>query len=237
MKNKKKDKLGRFAKSNRNFTNFKMDEISPWDMVKLRNTKKYQEKRKKFIEDNGGKCKICGLTEYLTISHPQQYLKIIYSKEKGKFYSSYSKLKYKEVCPRCYFDRAYEEIIKFRSEISQNYRYGKKIRRTMIKFKYRCPNCGKQYKYPKKVQTDQFKVLTELNDYQIPNTTNYGMICSHIQLKINQQQWEKYISFIDAELICRSCHYTDHFIPLTIIQNPKNNGILKIAEVERNDGN
>lgn len=205
----------------RGFTNFKMEEISLWDMVGLRNTKEYQEKRKKFIEENGGKCKICPSTERLTVSHPQQYLKIIYSKEKGKFYSVYYKLKYKEVCPRCYFDRAYEEIIKFRSEMTQSYRYENKKRRTMIKFKYRCLGCGKRYKYPKKVQTDQLKIITELTNYQIPDTADYRLVCSKFQEKINKQQWEKYISFKDAELVCRGCHYTDHFIPLTIVQIPK----------------
>lgn len=202
------------------FTNTKMEDVPAWNLTNLRRTKEYQEKRKKFIENKGGKCmtKNCDSMERLNVSHPQQYLKINYSKEKGKFYSVYYKLKYKEVCPRCYFDKAYEDIINFKSEIIQRGRNKDKKRRTIVKFKYKCPNCKERYKTLRRIKSEQVRIITELNDYQIPDTENFASVCLMLQRKINQEQWKRYLSFIDAKLECRDCHYLSHFIPITILK-------------------
>ncbi len=200
-----------------------MNEIPSWDLNRLRSTKEYQEKRLKFIEEQGKKCVLCSSTEHLTVGHPQQYLKIFYSVEKGKFYSMFTRLKYKQVCPRCKCDKAFEDIIEYKSETIHMGKNKNKKRRTLIKSKYVCSECFHRYKDPKRLRINHSRVVVELNDYQIPGTEDYETVCLDLQLKINLQQWKKYVSFVDATLICRDCHFKEHFIPLTIIPLIKQN--------------
>ena len=232
------------------YTNMKISEIPSWNLNLLRRTKEYQEKRKQFIEDNGGKCGECKSIKYLSVSHPQNYINIFFKND--FFYASVSNIILKQVCPGCEHNEVIDEQIKFKSKLKTKNYFFKKKRRTDIRFKYKCAYCEKRFKKPKLIKKIQVGIVKKLpyfftgntkvvwRDTEIPrvypedrfpkevfpeiinrteaeNEGDIENIIKDIKNRLNKESWIKYISFVDAKLLCRSCHFRSHLLPLKII--------------------
>lgn len=197
----------------RKFTNIKIGDVPKWDLKRLQSTKEYQEKRKKFIEIRGGKCECCNSTEFLTVSHPQRYIRVFFNEKNGLFYGIENFIRWKEVCPACGFDEAYNNLVGYKRKTKHNKKW---------KIKYFCPNCGASYKYAKRIRVPYYQKIQNLPYFRkIPDDRRWRGIARELEMNANNALWLKYITFIDARIICRGCHYKEHFIPLKIKEESK----------------